>query len=103
VGELRLGYKYTALYTVSTNSGYHLGSEQPGGDFAHGTLSNGDFGGTRANGITYITPKMGDVVVTLQKGAGSGRNSAILCRQRSRRQNTKRWQALEHLGQLRGW
>ncbi len=72
-GEVRLGYQYTALYTVSTLSGYHVGSEQPGGDLAHGTLSNADFGGTRANGITYIAPKMGAVTVTLQKGAASGR------------------------------
>lgn len=72
-GEVRAGYQYTALYTVSTNSGYHLGSEQPGGDLAHGTLSNADFGGTRANGITYIAPTMGGVTLTLQKGAASGR------------------------------
>ena len=72
-GEVRLGYQYTALYTVSTLSGYFVGSEQPGGDLAHGTLSNADFGGTRANGITYITPKFNNVTVTLQKGAGAGR------------------------------
>jgi predicted porin len=73
MGEVRAGYQYTALYTVSTNSGYHLGSEQPGGDLAHGTLSNADFGGTRANGITYIAPTMGGVTLTVQKGAASGR------------------------------
>jgi len=72
-GEVRLGYQYTALYQVSTLNGYFVGSEQPGGDLAHGTLSNASFGGTRANGITYILPKFGDVTVTLQKGAGSGR------------------------------
>lgn len=72
-GEVRLGYQYTALYTVSTLSGFFNGSEQPGGDLAHGTLSNSSFGGTRANGITYIAPKMGAVTVTLQKGAASGR------------------------------
>ena len=72
-GEVRLGYQYTALYTVSTLSGYFVGSEQPGGDLAHGTLSNADFGGTRANGITYITPKFNNVTVTLQKGAAAGR------------------------------
>jgi len=73
MGEVRLGYQYTALYTVSTNSGYHLGSEQPGGDLAHGTLSNASFGGTRANGITYISPAFSGVTATLQMGAGSGR------------------------------
>ncbi len=73
IGEVRAGYQYTALYTVSSLSGYHLGSEQPGGDLAHGTLSNGDFGGTRANGLTYIAPTMGGVTLTLQKGAATGR------------------------------
>jgi predicted porin len=73
MGEVRLGYQYTALYTVSTLSGYHIGSEQPGGDLAHGTLSNASFGGTRANGITYISPKMNNLTLTVQKGAGSGR------------------------------
>ena len=73
LGEVRVGYQYTALYTVSTNSGYHLGSEQPGGDLAHGTLSNASFGGTRANGITYISPTFSGVTATVQMGAGSGR------------------------------
>ena len=73
LGEVRAGYQYTALYTVSTNSGYHLGSEQPGGDLAHGTLSNASFGGTRANGITYISPTFSGVTATLQMGTGSGR------------------------------
>jgi predicted porin len=77
-GEVRLGFQYTALYTVSTLSGYHVGSEQPGGDLAHGTLDNANYGGTRANGITYILPKFGDVTATLQMGAGSGRETAEL-------------------------
>jgi len=73
IGEVRAGYQYTALYTVSTNSGYHLGSEQPGGDLAHGILSNASFGGTRGNGITYISPTFSGVTATLQMGAGAGR------------------------------
>ena len=72
-GEIRAGYMYTALYTVSTNNGYHVGSEQPGGDLAHGTLSNANFGGTRANGIMYIAPTMSGVTVSIQKGAAGGR------------------------------
>ena len=75
-GEVRAGYQYTALYTVSTNSGYHLGSEQPGGDLAHGTLDNANYGGTRANGITYISPAFNGVTATVQYGAGSGRETA---------------------------
>jgi len=81
MGEVRAGYQYTALYTVSTNSGYHLGSEQPGGDMAHGTLNNADFGGTRANGLTYISPRFSGVQVTLQKGAGSGREDVTFSTQ----------------------
>ena len=73
LGEIRLGYQYTALYTVSSLSGYHLGSEQPGGDFAHGTLDNANYGGTRANGINYILPKFGDTTVTLSRGSGATR------------------------------
>ena len=75
-GEIRAGYQYTNLYTVSTNSGYHLGSEQPGGDLAHGTFNNAAFGGTRANGLTYISPRFSGVQATLQMGAGSGRETA---------------------------
>ena len=76
MGEVRLGYQYTALYTVSTLSGYHVGSEQPGGDLAHGTVDNANYGGTRANGITYISPAFNGVTATVQYGAGSGRETA---------------------------
>jgi len=95
-GEVRLGYQYTALYTVSTNSGYHLGSEQPGGDLAHGTLSNADFGGTRANGITYISPKFNDVTITFQKGAASGRENVEIASPANGKTNDKnsRWSIL---------
>jgi predicted porin len=95
-GEVRLGYQYTALYTVSTLSGYHVGSEQPGGDLAHGTLSNADFGGTRANGITYIAPKMGAVTLTLQKGAASGREDVEATAPANLRStdNNNRWSLL---------
>jgi len=98
MGEVRLGYQYTALYTVSTNSGYHLGSEQPGGDFAHGTLDNANYGGTRANGINYILPKMGDVTVTLSRGAGATREvvetSTALHSTGQTQSNAKRWSIL---------
>ena len=97
-GEVRAGYQYTALYTVSTNSGYHLGAEQPGGDLAHGTLDNANYGGTRANGITYILPKFGDTTITLQKGAGATREVADVSTANvatGKTQNTeKRWSIL---------
>lgn len=76
-GEVRAGYQYTALYTVSTLSGYFFGAEQPGGDMSHGTFENANYGGTRANGLTYISPKIaGAWQVTVQHGAGTGRETA---------------------------
>ena len=32
MGEVRAGYQYTVLYTISTLTGYHAASEQPGGE-----------------------------------------------------------------------
>ena len=74
-GEIRLGFQYTNLYQTSTLQGYHVAAEQPGGDFTHGTITNSSFGGTRANGITYITPTMNGINAHLQIGAGSGRET----------------------------
>jgi len=73
MGEVRLGYQYTNLYEVSSLSGYHFGSEQPGGDMAHGTMSNAYFGGTRANGITYISPTFNGLTVRAQYGSGASK------------------------------
>jgi len=72
LGQVRLGYQYTNLYALSTNSGYMNGAEQPGSDVAH-LMSNSVFGGTRANAVTYMSPRFSDVQVTLQHGAGAGR------------------------------
>lgn len=75
-GELLGGYQYTTLYRISTLSGYFVGSEQPGGDIMH-TIDNANFGGTRANGFVYNSPMFADgFQITLQKGAGSGREAA---------------------------
>jgi predicted porin len=74
LGELRAGYQYTELYNTSTNTGFFIGQEQPGG-FLH-KLSNAEFGGTRANSIVYVSPKLaGTTVVTAQYGAGTGRDT----------------------------
>lgn len=74
LGELRAGYQYTELYNTSTNTGFFIGQEQPGG-FLH-KMSNADFGGTRANSIVYVSPKLaGTTVVTAQYGAGTGRDT----------------------------
>ncbi|WP_408598911.1 porin [Limnohabitans sp.] len=98
LGEVRLGYQYTALYTVSTNSGYHLGSEQPGGDFAHGTLDQANYGGTRANGINYILPTFANTTVTLSKGAGASRevvdSSTVLTNSGKTADTQRRWSIL---------
>jgi len=76
-GELLGGYQYTTLYRMSTLNGYHVGSEQPGGDLAHGTVDNGNYGGTRANGLVYNSPVFaGGFQITVQKGATTGRESA---------------------------
>jgi predicted porin len=73
-GEIRAGFQYTNLYELSTRSGYMVGAEQYG-SLLH-TIGNASFGGTRANGITYIAPKMGNVTLSVQYGAGSGRQQA---------------------------
>jgi predicted porin len=70
-GEVRAGYQYTNLYQLSTLSGYHIGQEQFG-SLVH-TLGNAAFGGTRANGITYISPAYNGLTATIQTGAGADR------------------------------
>jgi predicted porin len=70
-GEVRAGYQYTNLYQVSTLSGYMVGQEQFG-SLVH-TIGNATFGGTRANGITYIAPKFGAFTATVQVGAAGDR------------------------------
>ncbi len=70
-GTVRIGYQYTNLYELSTLAGYHVGSEGvQGGDKAH-THGQAVAGGTRANGITYISPTFNGIQVRLQMGAGS--------------------------------
>jgi predicted porin len=74
-GAVRIGYQYTNVYEVSTLSGYMLGSEGVhGADFAH-AAGNSYVGGTRANGITYISPNLGGFTAQLQYGAGASLQS----------------------------
>ena len=75
-GEVRIGYQYTNLYELSTLAGYALGSEGTvGADKAH-LMGNAAMGGTRANGLTYISPVMSGIQIRAQYGAGSaGRES----------------------------
>jgi predicted porin len=75
LGEVRLGYQYTELYNTSTNTGFFIGQEQAGG-IMH-KLSSAEFGGTRGNAIVYVSPKLANntTVVTVQYGAGTGRDT----------------------------
>jgi predicted porin len=71
-GEVLVGYQYTTLYRISTLSGFFVGSEQPGGN-SHGTLDNALYGGTRANGIVYNSPKFSNFQASFLYGGGTGR------------------------------
>jgi len=75
-GTVRVGYQYTTLYEIATLSGFTQTSEgMAGGTIAH-LWGNGAAGGTRANGITYISPKLANAfTVALQMGSGAGRES----------------------------
>ena len=70
-GEIRAGYTRTNLYDLATFSGYLVGQEQYG-SLLH-TFGNSVFGGTRANGLTWITPSMNGFKATLQYGGGTDR------------------------------
>jgi predicted porin len=74
-GQVRVGYQYTNLYELSSLAGFNAGSEGVNGaDTAH-TAGNGYVGGTRANGVTYITPTMAGFSANLQYGAAAGQNT----------------------------
>jgi len=75
-GTIRVGYQYTTIYEISTLSGFTNTSEgMAGGNVAH-LWGSGAAGGTRANGIAYISPKLaGAWTVGLQMGSGAGRES----------------------------
>jgi predicted porin len=77
MGEVRIGYQYTNLYELASLSGYTLTTEGiAGGDAAH-LAGAALVGGTRATGLTYISPKIaGAFDVRLQYG-GNGANPAF--------------------------
>ena len=79
MGTVNIGYQYTIGYEISTLSGYNIGAEGvPGADRAHlhGVTSNNLVGGSRANGISYISPNFGGgFTVRAQYGSsGEARN-----------------------------
>jgi len=73
-GTVRVGYQYTTLYEIATLSGFTMTSEgMAGGSIAH-LWGNGVAGGTRANGIRYISPKLGGAwTVAIDMGSTTGR------------------------------
>jgi predicted porin len=72
-GEVRAGYQYTPVYEVSSLSGFTNTSEGViGGQVAH-TWGQGAVGGTRANAITYISPRMSGFQAMIQLGSAAGR------------------------------
>jgi len=75
-GTFRVGYQYTTAYEISSLSGFTTTSEGvAGGSIAH-LWGTGVAGGTRANGITYISPKLaGAWTVAIQMGSTTGREN----------------------------
>ena len=75
-GTIRVGYQYTTIYEIATLSGFTNTSEgMAGGSIAH-LWGNGVAGGTRANMINYISPRLaGAWTVGLQMGSAGGREN----------------------------
>ena len=76
-GEIRAGYQYTNSYDLVAFNDLSR-AEFQGGNFQNGT--SGIIGapiahanGTRANAITYISPKIGALTIKAQIGQGTGR------------------------------
>ena len=75
LGEVRAGYQYTALYEVSTLMGFTQTSEGVYGGAQSHTFGQGAAGGTRANGIQYISPRVGAFGAAIQTGSAGGRDT----------------------------
>jgi len=75
-GTVRVGYQYTSFYEIATLSGFTNTSEgMAGGSIAH-LWGQAVAGGTRANMINYISPKLaGAWTVGLQMGSAGGREN----------------------------
>ena len=75
-GTVRVGYQYTTFYEIATLSGFTNTSEgMAGGSIAH-LWGQAVAGGTRANMINYISPRLaGAWTVGLQMGSAGGRES----------------------------
>jgi len=75
LGEVRAGYQYTTLYEISTLMGFTTMSEGVVGGSASHTHGQAAAGGTRANGINYISPRMMGFGASVQVGSASGRDT----------------------------
>jgi len=75
LGEARIGYQYTTLYEISTLDGYTQTSEGVYGGAQSHTFGQGAAGGTRANGVTYISPRMNNFGLSIQSGSAGGREN----------------------------
>jgi len=76
-GEVRLGWQYTNMYELATFGGYTMGSEgMQGADKAH-LLGAAAAGGARANGITYISPRISGILIRAQYGSGSAGRETV--------------------------
>jgi len=75
LGQVRVGYQYTTLYEISTLDGYTTMSEGVyGGSNTH-VFGQGFAGGTRADGITYISPRMQGFGFSVQSGSAKNRDT----------------------------
>ena len=79
LGEVRVGFQYTNLYELSTLSGFNAGSEgTQGADTAHTVFGGSTWGGTRANAVTYISPKLlNAVTVRAQMGGAADQQEYV--------------------------
>jgi len=74
-GTVRVGYHYTNVYEIATLSGFTMTSEGvQGGQNSH-LWGQAAAGGTRANGITYMSPRMSGFMVAVQLGSAGGREN----------------------------
>jgi len=71
-GTLRGGYQLTNAYMATSVGGFVYCSEGNEGCDVHVAAP---YGGVRANGLTYISPRMGGLTLTLQYGAGTDLNT----------------------------
>ncbi len=75
LGEVRAGYQYAAVYEVSTLMGFTTMSEGVIGGSSSHTHGQGAIGGTRANAIQYISPRMSGFGLAIQSGSGANRDT----------------------------